>query len=109
MAHAGSHEKCPKSPVWGIFRLFRVSSATFLQPPPPERLFLRIFLLISGPEDPETPVNGRSGRNLSEKNEGATTKAQNSFRNFHIFHTFSHFFRTFPPGLSPSKQRVLAQ
>ena len=35
----------------------------------------------------------------------ATTKGQNRFR-------FSHFFalfHTIPPGLSPSKQRVLAQ
>ena len=36
----------------------------------------------------------------------ATTKGQNRFI---IFHTFSHFFIIFPPGLSPSKQRVLAQ
>ena len=28
---------------------------------------------------------------------------------FALFHTFSDFFRTFPPGLSTSKQRVLAQ
>ena len=28
---------------------------------------------------------------------------------FTLFHTFPHFFRIFPPGLSPSKQRVLAQ
>ena len=28
---------------------------------------------------------------------------------FTLFRTFSHFFRNFPPGLSPSKQRVLAQ
>ena len=28
---------------------------------------------------------------------------------FALFGTFWHFFRIFPPGLSPSKQRVLAQ
>ena len=28
---------------------------------------------------------------------------------FHIFQNFSHFFRIFPPGLSPSKQSVLAR
>ena len=33
----------------------------------------------------------------------------NRFIIFTLFRTFSHFFRIFPPGLSPSKQRVLAQ
>ena len=51
---------------------------------------------------------------LSFGNQGktkgrATTKGQNHFIIFHNFRTFSHFFRNFPPGLSPSKQRVLAQ
>ena len=42
--------------------------------------------------------------------ERATTKGQNRFRNFHTFSSeFSHIFRMFPPGLSPSKQRALAQ
>ena len=31
---------------------------------PPKRLFLRLFCAILGPEGPETPVNGRSDRNL---------------------------------------------
>ena len=57
------------------------------------------------------------GQNTVSK---TTTKRQLCFRekakgkrlnpkSFQNFHTFSHFFRDFPPGLSPSKQRVLAQ
>ena len=42
---------------------------------------------------------------FQRKIKGQQLKAK-SFQNFH---NFSHFFRTFPPGLSPSKQRVLAQ
>ena len=44
-----------------IFRLFRLFFETFLRTPK-ETLF-ETFLVISGPEGPETPVNGGSGRN----------------------------------------------
>ena len=37
------------------------------------------------------------------------TKGQNRFRVFHTFPQFFTLFIIFPPGLSPSKQRVLAQ
>ena len=44
-----------------------------------------------------------------KKLKGNNQRAQ-SFHNFsHFFHNFSRFFRIFPPGLSPSKQRVSAQ
>ena len=46
---------------------------------------------------------------FSGKNKRATTKGQNRFILFTLFHTFWHFFRIFPRGLSPSKQRALAQ
>ena len=46
----------------GIFRFFRVFLGTFLQTP--VKTFFEIFFAILGPEGPETPVNGGSGRNL---------------------------------------------
>ena len=42
------------------------------------------------------------------KTKGQQLKGKIVSEFFTIFRTFSHFFRTFPPGLSPSKQRVLA-
>ena len=45
-----------------------------------------------------------------QKTKRVTTKGQNRFRISHtFFHTFWHFLIIFPPGLSPSKPRVLAQ
>ena len=45
----------------------------------------------------------------SGKTEGQQLKGKIVSEFFTIFSTFSHFFIIFPPGLSPSKQRVLAQ
>ena len=44
-----------------FFLLFRVFFGTFLRTPK-KTFFLRRFLVILGPEGPETPVNGGSGR-----------------------------------------------
>ena len=49
-----------KDPKIGIFRLFRVFFGTFLLTP--RKTFFETFFAISGPEGPETPVNGGSGR-----------------------------------------------
>ena len=43
------------------------------------------------------------------KTKGQQLKGKIVSEFFTLFRTFSHFFRIFPPGLSPSKQRVLAQ
>ena len=46
---------------------------------------------------------------LQGKTKGQQLKGKIVSNVLHTFRTFSHFFRIFPPGLSPSKQRVLAQ
>ena len=51
-----------KGPKIGIFRLFRVFFETFLQTP--KKTLLETFFAISGPEGPETPVNGGSDRKV---------------------------------------------
>ena len=43
------------------------------------------------------------------KTKGQQLKGKIVSEVFALFRTFSHFFRIFPPGLSPSKQKVLAQ
>ena len=65
-------EKVEKDPnntqIWtfsGLFRLFQVFSGTFLQTP--HKTLFETFFGISGPEGPETPVNGRSGRKFQGK------------------------------------------
>ena len=45
----------------------------------------------------------------SEKNERQQLKGKSVSEIFTRFHKLSHCFITFPPGPSPSKQRVLAQ
>ena len=58
------------------------------------------------------PVHEDCGPKLlikSEKIEGQQLKGKIVSEFFTLFQTFSHFFRIFPPGLSPSKYRVLAQ
>ena len=45
----------------------------------------------------------------SEKNQRKTKGQQLKRKIVSEFFTFSQFFIIFPPGLSPSKQRVLAQ
>ena len=59
-----------------------------------------VLLSVSGKTVPTVPVSG------SGSVPEPPCKGQNRFR---LFHKFSRFFRIFPPGLSPSKQRVLAQ
>ena len=49
-----------KGPKIDIFRLFRVFFETFRQTP--QKTLFETFFAISGPERPETPVNGGSGR-----------------------------------------------
>ena len=43
------------------------------------------------------------------KTKGQQLKGKIVSEFFTLFHNFSHFFIIFPPGLSPSKQRALAQ
>ena len=66
----GGHTPTQKSLKIPIFGPFWVFCSVFLDlfgyflrlfSRPPERSFLRLFLAISGPEGPETPVNGGSG------------------------------------------------
>ena len=58
---------------------------------------------------------GKKSSNLTveawnqRKTKGQQLKGKIVSEFFTLFHNFSHFFRIFPPGLSPSKQRVLAQ
>ena len=52
-----------KGPKIGILRLFRVFFETFLQTP--KKTLFETFFAISGPEGPETRVNGGSGRKSS--------------------------------------------
>ena len=47
----------------GLYGVFS-GTLTFSGPPQRERPFFRLFCAILGPEGPETPVNGRSGREL---------------------------------------------
>ena len=46
---------------------------------------------------------------IQGKTKGQQLKGKIVSEFFTLFHNFSHFFIIFPPGLSPSKQRVLAQ
>ena len=52
-----------RSPTMCIFRLFRVFSGTF--PRTPKKTLFETSVAISGPERPETLVNGGSGRKES--------------------------------------------
>ena len=58
-------KNAPKCPIWGIFAFFGYFRGLFVQTLK-KTLFLRLFG-ISGPESPETPVNGRSGRKMTQK------------------------------------------
>ena len=46
---------------------------------------------------------------FQRKTKGQQLKGKIVSEFFTLFHNFWHFFIIFPPGLSPSKQRVLAQ
>ena len=56
------HEKVktPESPILGILTFSGIFGAVFAEPP--KDSFWDFFAIL-GPEGPETPVNGRSGRN----------------------------------------------
>ena len=46
---------------------------------------------------------------FQRKTKGQQLKGKIVSEFFTLFHKFSHIFRIFPPGLSPSEQRALAQ
>ena len=53
-------------------------------------------------------LGGVASRSFQRKTKGQQLKGKIVSELFTLFHNFSHFFILFPPGLSPSKQRVLA-
>ena len=113
----GSAKKSPKIPEnveiytkksnFGFFLTFQVFSGTLFADPQKDS-FRDFFFAILGPEGPETPVNGRSGRNAMTKGHNhqepkRTHKAKdrtNSTRGF------SDQFE-WVTGSFPSKTRVL--
>ena len=67
-----------------------------------------VGFFIENPRGGGSPREGREAWRVSVGNLGGG--GLNIFQNpVTLFALFSHIFRIFPSGLSPSKQRVLAQ
>ena len=100
-------------PGYRTMEMIGGSSAPYLTRTPCVPLFCTSFNRVGNKERFRLPGAGGGSFPLYggtfARSYSVSKLGPKSFHNFSHLALFSHFFKIFPPGLSPSKQRVLAQ